>query len=171
MEIIKNLQTAAVKQVDLAEALEITPQRITQLIKTGVVIRAKGNKGAVLLFESLKNYLARKAENGESVDLREERARHEKIKREITELKLRKLSGSVYDAKTVELAMIEQNVTLRTKLLGIPVKLAPQLEGKNKGEMYAIMTKEIEEALMELSEYKPELFSEEVENNGVDDNE
>ena len=65
--------------------------------------------------------------------------------------------------------MIEQLVTLRTKLLGLPVKLAPQLEGKNKGEIYELMTAEVEEALSELSEYKPEMFQEEIEDNGADD--
>lgn len=170
MKVTGNIKLLTVSQTNLAAALDLTTGRITQLIQEGVVVRDKKDKsGGVLLFESLKRYLTGKAESGDGLNLREERARHEKVKREITELKLKKLDGSVYDAKTVELAMIEQLVTLRTKLLGLPVKLAPQLEGKNKGEIYELMTVEVEEALSELSEYKPEMFQEEIEDNGADD--
>ncbi|MBR6906427.1 MAG: hypothetical protein IKN33_05765, partial [Selenomonadaceae bacterium] len=84
-----------------------------------------------------------------------------RVKREIAELKLAKMENSVYDAKTVELVMTEQLSNLRTQLLGLPSKLAPIIEGKSKEEIYETMTREIEEKLMELSEYTPELFTEE----------
>ena len=170
MKVTGNIKLMTVSQTNLAAALDLTTGRITQLIQEGVVIRDKKDKsGGVFLFDSLKTYFTGKAESTDGLNLREERARHEKVKREITELKLKKLDGSVYDARTVELAMIEQLVTLRTKLLGL--KLAPQLEGKSKEEIYKMMTSEIEETLAELSEYKPELFKEEVEDNGSDDEE
>ena len=172
MKVTGNIKLMTVSQTNLAAALDLTTGRITQLIQEGVVIRDKKDKsGGVFLFDSLKTYFTGKAESTDGLNLREERARHEKVKREITELKLKKLDGSVYNARTVELVMIEQLVTLRTKLLGLPMKLAPQLEGKSKEEMYKIMTAEIEENLAELSEYKPELFKEEVEDNGADDEE
>ena len=170
MKVTGNVKLLTVSQTNLATALNLTKGRIPQLIKEGVVIRDQNDKsGGVLLFESLKNYFTGKSESSDGLNLREERARHEKVKREITELKLKKLDGSVYDARTVELAMIEQLVTLRTKLLGLPMKLAPQLEGKSKERIYKMMTSEIEESLAELSEYNPELFKEEVEDNGSDD--
>ena len=70
----------------------------------------------------------------------------------------------VYSARTVELVLTEMLSNLRTQLLGMPSKLAPQLEGKPRGQIYEIMTRELEERLSELSEYTPELFTgEEIE--------
>lgn len=77
-----------------------------------------------------------------------ERALHEKAKREIAELKLAKLQGKAYDARTVELVMTEMMSNLRTQLLGLPSKLAPILEGHKKEEIYDILTKEIEEKIV-----------------------
>ena len=47
------------------------------------------------------------------------------------------------------------------RLLGLPTKLAPQLEGKTKEQIYVRLTREIEEKLSELSEYSPDLFTDE----------
>ena len=95
------------------------------------------------------------------LDLTRERAKHEKTKREIAELRLAKMENRTYDAKTVELVLTEMLSNLRTQLLGMPSKLAPQLEGKPRGQIYELMTRELEERLSELSEYSPELFTEE----------
>lgn len=145
----------------MGKALGITQQRVHQLIDEGVVIRDETSPGgAVKVIDSIKNYYKVKSHNEapEEVDLMTERARHEKAKREIAELKLAKLQGSAYDAKTVELVMTEMASNLRTQLLGLPSKLAPILEGHKKEEIYEILTKEIEEKLSELSEYSPDLF-------------
>ena len=172
MKVKENIKELTTSQYNLSKALGLTPQRVNQLIDEGVVIRDEGDKsGGVMLFDSLKNYFSSKVKNADGLDYWDEKAKHEKVKRETSELKLKKLDGSVYDAKTVELAMTEQLVTLRTKLLGLPVKLTPQLEGKKKNEIYDLMTSEIEDILNELSEYDPKMFKEEVEDNGGDDDE
>lgn len=172
MKVKENIKELTTSQYNLSKALGLTPQRVNQLIDEGVVIRDEGDKsGGVMLFDSLKNYFSSKVTNADGLDYWDEKAKHEKVKRETSELKLKKLDGSVYDAKTVELAMTEQLVTLRIKLLGLPVKLTPQLEGKMKNEIYDLMTSEIEDILNELSEYDPKMFKEEVEDNGGDDDE
>lgn len=59
--------------------------------------------------------------------------------------------------------MTEMVSNLRTQLLGLPSKLAPMLNGADRDRIYDVLTQEIEEKLMELSEYRPEMFmSEEV---------
>ena len=88
---------------------------------------------------------------------------NERARRVLEELKVAKAMRKVYDARTVELVMTEELSTLRTQLLGLPSKLAPMLEGKTREEINSIMTREIEGKLMELSEYSPGLFDEEVE--------
>ncbi|WP_295156203.1 hypothetical protein [Selenomonas sp. AE3005] len=173
MKVSGNPLHITVSQANLAKALRLTTGRVNQLIKEGVVVRDDNDaRGGVFLVESVRNYDRSKGASNnseeEELDYTQEKARHEKVKREISELKLAKADGRVYDARTVELVMIEMLSNLRTQLLGLPSKMAPQLDGKSKEEIYTMMTSEIEDKLAELSEYSPELFmTEEI----VDDEE
>ncbi len=167
MKVSGDPRQITVSQSNFAKAVGLTTGRISQLIKEGVVIRdEKDARGGVFLLQSARNYDRLKgpvsSEDGEdSLDLMAEKARHEKVKRELAELKLAKAEARAYDARTVEMVMTEMLSNLRTQLLGLPSKLAPQLEEKSKGEIYSIMTREIEDKLGELSEYTPELFTHE----------
>lgn len=164
---LKNLTTT---QTEMARILDITQPRVSQLIQNEIVIKDK--TGAVLVVESLKNFYKSKlgTEDDEEINFMIEKAKHEKTKREIAELKLAKMQGKVYDSRTVELVLTEMLSNLRTQLLGLPSKLAPQVEMKKKEDIYEFMTKEIEEKLSELSEYSPELFtSEDIEESDDED--
>lgn len=167
MKITDDIKEITVKQRDFATAIGVTPPRVSQLIKEGIVIRNESDKsGGIYLFSSTLNYGRSKGLSGDSddeeIDYMAEKARHEKAKREIAEIRLARIKGDVYDKRTVELVMTEQLANLRTQLLGLPTKLAPQCEGKSKEEIYTFLAREIEEKLAELSEYRPELFMEDV---------
>lgn len=165
MKVSGKVKEITVTQRSLAAAIGITPARVNQLVKEGVVIRNDEDKGGgVYLYESVKNYwLTQKQTTGEDeeINLDQERAKHERTKREIAELKLAMMESRAYDARTVELVMTEMLSNLRTQLLGLPSKMAPILAGNQKEQIYELMTKEIEEKLSELSEYSPELFTSE----------
>lgn len=163
MKVTGNIKELTVTQTALSRALGLTPARINQLIDLEVVIRdEKDPSGGVFLFDSVKNYyLSRKAAK-EDADLFAEKARHERVKRQISELKLAREEGRLYEASTVEAVMIEQLVGLRTHLLSLGAKMASVLEGKTRSEIAALLDREIEERLSELSEYKPELFATEA---------
>lgn len=163
-----NLKTLTCSQTNMAKALGITQQRVSQLAKQGVIC-VDGTNG-VLVLESIKNYYKLKNsggagtdECGDVVDYDIEKAKSERAKRKIAEIKLAKLERNVYTAKTVELVLTEMLANLRTQLLGIPNKLSPILEGLSKDEIYNRLTGEIEEKLKELSEYNPDLFVDEVD--------
>lgn len=162
MKISKDINKITTTQSEMARVLGLTQPRIHQLVQDGII--EKEENGAILLVESLKNYYkSKQGETGaleDEADYWTERALHEKAKREMTEIKLAKIQNNIYDAKTVEMVMIEMLTTLRTQLLGLPNKLAQQLEGKNREKIYDVMTREIEDKLNELSEYSPELFTE-----------
>ena len=153
MKITSNLKTLTTTQTEMARALGMSQQRVSQLLKEEVMVT--DSDGALLILESLKNFYklrAGAASAGDELDYMQEKAQHERIKREISEIQLAKLQGSVYDARIVELVMTEEYSRLRTQLLGLPSKLAPLLEGKGKDEVYDTLTREIEEKLTELSE-------------------
>lgn len=161
MKVKEDIRKLTTSQSNLGRCLGVTQPRINQLIDEGVVIRDdKDTNGGVMLFQSIKNYYQSKQANDEGTDYWAEKTKHEIVNRKRDELKLKKEDGSVYDALTVEQAFIEMLTILRTQLLGLPSKLAVQLEGKSRAEIYNLMTQEIENSLEEISEYDSSKFQE-----------
>lgn len=147
------IQWMAVTQRQLSRALGLGTTRINQLIDEGIVVRDETSRsGQVMLFESLQNYFLSKNVSGDGVNYWKERGLHERAKRKLAELKVAKAKGELYDAKTVENVLVELLTNFRTKLLGLPAKYSTQLEGKNRAEIYDMLTTAIEEELSELSE-------------------
>ena len=153
MKINGEVKDATVTQAQLARALGISKQRIGQLIDEGIVVRDElSTNGQVMLFDSLQNYFLSKNTSSDGVSFWKERSLHEKVKRELAELKLSKSRAEVYDAATVEGVLSELLTNFRNKLLGLPSKYAPQLEGKSRAEIYSALMTAIEDELSELSE-------------------
>lgn len=162
-KISKSINAVTTTQTQMARALKISQQRVSQMVQQGVI--PVDDNGDILLVEGIKSYcrMKKQAAEDEEVDFDKERAKHEKAKREIAELKLDEMKKNAYSAKVVEYVMTEMASNLRTQLLGLPSKLAPVLEGKTKEEIYTTTTREIEEKLSELASYTPDLFDEEIE--------
>ena len=139
MKVSGDPKKITVTQRAFAGCIGVTQPRVSQLIKDGIVLQDDSStSGGVYLVSGIINYMRSKAgaSEEEDIDYMQEKAKHEKTKREIAEL---------------------------------PSKLAPQLEGKKKEEIYAIMTREIEEKLEELAEYSPEIFMQEEIEGASDD--
>ena len=169
LKITRSINKVTTTQTQMARALKVSQQRVSQMAKDGTL--PVDETGALLLVDGLRHYFGGRladAEDGD-IDFDKERALHEKAKREIAELQLMKMKKQAYSARTVEYVMTEMLSNLRTQLLGLPSKMAPLLEGKTKEEIYASMTKEIEEKLSELSSYSPDLFDEDVEEEDEDE--
>ena len=154
MRIQGEVKDATCTQVQLSRALGVSKQRVGQLIDEGVVIRDESSTtGQVMLFESLQNYFLSKNVSGDSVNFWKEKGLNERAKRRLNEIKVRKADGELYEAETVENAFIEMLTILRTNLLGLPSKMTPILEGKNRNEIFDLLTSEIESKLAAMSEY------------------
>lgn len=161
MKISKDIRQLTTTQANLAKAFGLTQPRISQLIDVGLVVRDETDpSGGVKIFESTKLYYSSKAAAADgdgTLDLIAEKARHERVKREQSEIKLAQMKGELYEAETVETALVEILATLRTHLTALPAKFSVQLEGKSREEIYLILTREIEERLEELSQNFEEL--------------
>ncbi|EJP28288.1 hypothetical protein HMPREF1147_1714 [Selenomonas sp. FOBRC9] len=167
MKVTADPKKITVSQTNFARAIGVTAGRVNQLIQEGVVLRDdKDARGGVYLVQSIRNYDALKNGNGgtndDDPDYISEKAKHERVKRELSELRLAQNEASVYDARTVEMVMIEMLSNLRAQLLGLPAKLAPVMEGRSKDDIYQTLIAEIEEKLSELSEYEPSLFMQDI---------
>ena len=105
MKVREDIRKLTTTQTNLAKALNVTQPRINQLIEEGVVIRDDNDPtGGVMVFRSLANFFSTKALSTEDseVDFWTEKARHEKAKREMAELKLRERKEELYEASDVE---------------------------------------------------------------------
>ena len=66
-----------------------------------------------------------------------------------------------HDAADVERVMTDMLSKLRSQLLVIPAKMAARLENHSRSVIMTELSKEIKSRLTELSDYDPEIFSDE----------
>ena len=160
------LDVSIVNSVTLGKVWGITDRRVRQLREEGVISEVA--RGKYDLFECTRKYcdFLRQAANANAnskevkLSLDNEKALHEKAKREKAELQLQVMRGEVHLGEDVEKVMTDMISTARTKLLALPSKVAPTVIGyDNISKIQAILSNYIEEALLELSEYDPQLFT------------
>lgn len=156
MKLQGNPKIWTVTQTQFGQIIGVSQQRVSQLIDEQVLLKDEGSKsGAILLIDSLREYYLSKqaAKDGtESINYWKERALLTKKQRELTELKLEKERGNLYEAAEVEAVITEMLVNFRNKLTGIAAKLSPQLAGKNVAQINSILANEIEDNLNELAD-------------------
>lgn len=160
----KDISDLIVNTDALANLLGYTRQRINQLAKEGIL--EKKAPGRFYLMLNVQKYIdflkagQHEEEEESQAAYWEEKALHERAKREMAELKLAKLKNRLHDADDIEQIMGNMLVTFRNRILGIPQKAAPKIIGmENLAEINETINTELLEALIELSEYDPEMFA------------
>lgn len=152
IQVVGEIRLMTVTQRQMASALKLSPTRINELCNENIIVRDETSKtGQVMLFESLQNYFLSRKTTDEGVNFWLEKARHEKAKRELAELKLQKERGQVYDAAEVESFLTEAILVTRNKLSGLGRKLAVQLDGLKAAQISSIIDAEVDDVLKELS--------------------
>lgn len=162
---VTNIDSITVSAAVLGDLFGVGDRRIRQMADEGVITRAA--KGRYKLVDSIKNYLltlklaaegvGMELADGE-VDFEEEKGLHERVKRHISELKLQIMKGELHKAEDVEIVMMDMLVAFKTKIMGIPSKVAPILENRDAAFIKDRLTKEVIEALNELKDYDPKAF-------------
>lgn len=163
---VEDIDSITVSSQILARVFDVKTSRIRQLTADGIV--KKESRGNYLLFESIKNYitllkvkqLSNKSVNEIPTDLNlnEEKARHEYIKRQISEIRLALIRGQVHKSEDVSAVMTDMFTKFKSKMTAMPTKLAKRLEGKNRVQIQQILDDEINQALTELAAYNPNDF-------------
>lgn len=162
-----NISDLIVNTDAMATLLGFTRQRINQLAKEGILEKQAAGRFPLMknvqrYIEYLRTGVKDKGDGDEEAQAKywEEKALHEKAKRETAEIKLAKLKNQVHDAADVELVLTNMLVTFRSRIMSIPEKVAPKVLGmKNLSEISEVINAEVLEALAELSEYDPGMFS------------
>lgn len=162
---VTNIDSITVSATVLGDLFGVTDRRIRQMAEEGTVARAA--KGRYKLADSIKSYLLTlkfKEDNFDEdladseLNYDDEKARHEKVKRQISELKFRTMKGELHRAEDVKTVMTDMLASFKTRLMSIPSKTAPVLENRDTAYIKDHLTKEVLEVLNELKDYNPKDF-------------
>jgi phage terminase Nu1 subunit (DNA packaging protein) len=149
----------------ICDLFGLSSRRVRELAHEGIFDRVKnGSYELVPTTKKYINYLKIKSDgkidnNSSEQNYLLEKMLHEKAKRQIAELELAQMKGTMHKAEDVEKVMGNMLTAFRTKILNIPTKIAPHLIAQNEISLIQdIIQKEIYEVLTELGNYDPELF-------------
>lgn len=161
-----DISAITVNSATLEKILQVSDRRIRQLAEENIIVRV--SKGRYRLMESISNYIltlkvSMEAGNSQSVDgelnLDEEKAIHERVKRHISELKLKTMQGELHKSEDVERVMTDMLISIKSKLLSMPSKLASMLVARNDIDFIKrTISAEVLEVLNELKDYNAKDF-------------
>lgn len=154
------LHEQEIQTVELAAIVGKSTRWIRQLATDGVL--KQSGRGKYILGDAIQAYIEH-ASGGREDDKKpryiDHKTEHERIKAERAALELARMRGELHASEDVESVMNDMLTAFRQKILSIPTKLAPQLVGIDDiGKVKAELTRDLHEALSELSNYDPEMF-------------
>jgi phage terminase Nu1 subunit (DNA packaging protein) len=162
-------------QKELSRILGLSDRRVRQMAEDGLFERDPVTK-KYNLPKCVQEFIRYKVELESTapiaVNFETERAEHERVKKDIAKLKLRRYRGELHEASEIEAELSDMLIRFRGKILAIPTKLAPQLLGMtDPNTIVRILKNELRETLTELSGYNPvvkEPLREEIDDEGED---
>ena len=145
----------------IAKLLDLSERRVQQLSREGVI--PKATRGQYELIGSVRGYVrylrdqAVKAQAG-APDYAAERARFIRARADLAEMEAEEKRGSVIAAEQIEAAWISVLALLRTRLLALPDRLAPQaFDQSTVGDTRNLIRAAIREVLDDLAQPAIEL--------------
>jgi len=136
----------------LCSLLDLTPQRIQQLTAEGILVKVA--RGRYDLVKSVRGYIsylrdrASRAASGEDTSL----SRKRMVDADLAEIELKIRKAEIILVSDVDEMQQRIAATVRTKLLGVPSKVAPLITPKmNAARIEAIVRTAIDDALLELT--------------------
>lgn len=149
-----------VTQKELSDFLGVSQQAVSKMnfprIPNSIPIQYD-------FLEAIKYYLEQKRQEEKRINLGEERAKLAKaqrlkidIERELKKIELARVKDKLIEVATIEKEWAKILLTVRSKLLAIPSRMAVVLDGQSKIEIEKRLREVIEEALTELSQTETE---------------
>ena len=134
--------------------------RAEQGILEPVSSTGRGGKKLYRLEQCVPQYINFKVagvtEGGGGLIREREQAEHERIKKKISEIKLRRLKRELHESTDVEEFLTNMLVAFRARLITIPQKLAPLVIAEaDVNHVRDMIESEIFQAIDELAEYDP----------------
>lgn len=141
----------------VARFMDISERRVRQLRDEKVI--AEVRPGLYDLTDTNHRYInylrKRNPESEESIDYNTERAKLVRAKRKSEEYDLQLKEQRLHASEDIEAVMTDMLANFKARLMAIPSKLAPVLCKKtDRAEIFRLLKEHIDEALMELSDFK-----------------
>jgi len=144
-----------VSTVELAEILGISDRRIQQLSSETEKVFEKIGRGKYDLVKLVQSFLSYQTEmmreKSAANSLEAEQTRMTKIKADKAEIELLEKMGKIIHIEALEEELGPIFSTLKSRLMSIPQRLAPQIDPTRIPKLQAIIEQPIREALEELS--------------------
>ncbi|MDX8367770.1 hypothetical protein [Cytobacillus sp. IB215665] len=149
-----------VTSAQISKILGFTTARIRQLESEGALVKiSHGKFDLPASIQKYVEYIRLQETPEEELDKTTEETLLVKAKREKAELDLSLMKGQTHRSEDIESVMNDMVAAVRSKILALPSKLAPQLVNLEKiAVVKEKLTSEMHDALTELSEYDPEVF-------------
>ena len=152
---------ATVNAEKIAQALNLTEQRVHQLVREGLPKEGRGQFDPIKCLMFYIRYLQRALEkksvptlDGGFVGEREERIRLLRSQADLSEIELSKQRSQLVAIQDVDRAMNDLVVTTRARVMAIAPRLAPELLGQTSRVMvHAKIEKAVKDVLLELSKH------------------
>lgn len=151
-----------VNTATIGECLGLSRKRVSDLTNDGVLVKVR--RGIYDLGPSVQGYIewrvsgASSSRSGQSLD--QIKGEHEVLKMRKTELSLRLMEGKLHRAEDVRTVWTSMAAAVKSRLLGIPVKVSPQVAGmEDTAEIQKILSREVADALNEVADYDPADFA------------
>ncbi|QCT03828.1 hypothetical protein E6C60_3117 [Paenibacillus algicola] len=164
------LQDKEILTSELAAIVGKTPQWLRQLTRDGI-LRQVG-RGKYKLGESVQAYCEH-VSGGKEEDAKprliDYKTEHEKTKAEKALLELEQMKGNLHAAADVERLLSDLILTTKSRLLGVPSRIATECENEPADVVESIVRREIETALSSLAKYTPDKIGGELEHGSPED--
>ncbi len=161
-----------VSQKELANCFGLSLRRIRMLEQEGVIHKC-GEKKGYDLAECNRSYINYKisSETGRSDAISKEKmqAEHEKVKMDISRLKLRRMRKEVLEASSVEKYWTDAVARIRNKVMALPSKIVMATSGEDVTHAIETAAKICEDALDELADYDPDLIDDNFDYDDLDE--
>lgn len=152
-----------VNQKTLAAALGISARQVRNLREQGMFAFVAGTKKYDLtscVAEYVEFKIKAETGGGQWIDKEKEQAEHERVKKEISKIKLRRLRKETHEAADVEEFLNNTLSDFRNRLLSVPGKIAPLILGEpDINVIINLLTDEMLETLDELAGYDPDAIN------------
>jgi phage terminase Nu1 subunit (DNA packaging protein) len=163
LEAVKGRLTATADVGKIAKALNLTEQRVQQLVKEGLPREGRGRYDPEKCLRWYVRYLQAALKkksvptsDGGYVGEREERVRLLRSQADLSEIELAKQRGQLVAIQDAERAMTDLVLTTKARILAVAPRVAPDLLGVTSRVMaHAIVETALKEALLSLSKYEP----------------
>ena len=157
---IYDYRSDEISPVEAARLLKLPESSFFLLVQKGIIPKTGGDEHDYILGDVIDAYIEYLFDTKGLKEAQTEliRTRAKKEKRELDAL-----DGELVPVSVVMKVYTENISNVRSKLLAIPTKIAPELVGKDEVSMQAKLKHEIYEILKELVEYDKERVAHEAE--------